>query len=414
MILRARTVLPMTRPAIADGAVLISGERIQQVGRWRDLSGETSNGSVDLGEVILMPGFVNAHCHLDYTHMAGQFPPPKDFIDWLKLITTTKAQWSAAEYRASWLSGAEMLVRTGTTSVGDIEAVPQLLPQVWDLTPLRIVSFLEMIGITGRRPPERVLQEALDKIQTLPHQRCVVGLSPHAPYSTVPALLDQAAEVARRQGWLLCTHVAESKPEFLMFTKARGDMFEWLQRSGREMSDCGLGSPVKHLERCGALRRNLLATHVNYLARGDAALLAQRKVSVVHCPRSHAYFGHEPFPLSRLFRAGVNVCLGTDSLASVIKIRRQDPELDMLAEMRVLADRQRWLSPKTILRMATVAGAQALARGDVLGQFSPGALADVIALPGPAKPMRAAEAVLEHRGRVAASMIGGAWVIPPA
>src|SRR5581483_1013753 len=300
------------------------------------------------------------------------------------------------------------------TTVADIEAVPQLLPQIWDSTPLRILSFLEMIGITSRRPPDRVLQEALDKIQTLPHQRCLGGLSPHAPYSTVPALLEQSAEVARRRGWLLCTHVAESKPEFLMFTKARGDMFEWLQRSGREMSDCGLGSPVKHLERCGVLRRNLLATHVNYLARGDAALLARRKVSVVHCPRSHAYFDHESFPLRRLYRAGVNVCLGTDSLASVIKTRRQDLELDMLAEMRVLADRQSWLSPKTILRMATVAGALALARGGVIGQLSPGALADIVALPGPDTPKQAAEAVLEHRGRVAATMIEGAWVIPRA
>ncbi|HZR16412.1 MAG TPA: amidohydrolase family protein [Verrucomicrobiae bacterium] len=414
MILRARIVLPLTQPPISDGAVFLSGERIQRVGRWRDLRAESSESSVDLGEVMLMPGLVNAHCHLDYTHMAGQFPPPRHFIDWLKLITTTKAQWTAAEYRASWLSGAEMLVRTGTTTVADIEAVPQLLPQIWDSTPLRILSFLEMIGITSRRPPDRVLQEALDKIQTLPHQRCLGGLSPHAPYSTVPALLEQSAEVARRRGWLLCTHVAESKPEFLMFTKARGDMFEWLQRSGREMSDCGLGSPVKHLERCGVLRRNLLATHVNYLARGDAALLARRKVSVVHCPRSHAYFDHESFPLRRLYRAGVNVCLGTDSLASVIKTRRQDLELDMLAEMRVLADRQSWLSPKTILRMATVAGALALARGGVIGQLSPGALADIVALPGPDTPKRAAEAVLEHRGRVAASMIEGAWVIPPA
>jgi cytosine/adenosine deaminase-related metal-dependent hydrolase len=301
----------MFRPPISDGAVWISGDRIRSVGTWRQLSGNGNEQVFDLGEVVLLPGLINAHCHLDYTHMAGQFPSPKLFIDWLKLITTTKSQWNTAEYVASWKNGAEMLLRTGTTTVADIEAVPELLPQVWDSTPLRVISFLELIGITSRRPPERVLQEVLDKIDHLPQKSCNVGLSPHAPYSTVPRLLRQTAEVARRKSWLLCTHVAESKSEFLMFAKGRGDMFDWLQRSGREMSDCGLGSPVRHLESCGALGQNLLATHVNYLARGDAALLASRKVNVVHCPRSHSYFGHESFPLRRLLRAGVNVCLGT-------------------------------------------------------------------------------------------------------
>jgi cytosine/adenosine deaminase-related metal-dependent hydrolase len=198
-----------------------------------------------------------------------------------------------------------------------------------------------------------------------------------------------------------------------MFTQAGGEMFDWLQRSGREMSDCGFGSPVKHLERCGVLRRNLLATHVNYLAHGDAALLAKRKVSVIHCPRSHEYFNHEAFPLGRLLRAGVNVCLGTDSLASVLQSRRQNIELDMLEEMRLLANRQRWLSPTAILRMATTGSARALSRAGTVGELAAGAFADLIVLRSPAKRTQAAEAVLEHRGPVAASMIGGAWVIPP-
>ena len=84
-----------------------------------------------------------------------------------------------------------------------------------------------------------------------------------------------------------------------MFMHGRGKMFDWLRRNGRDMSDCGLGSPVQHLERHGLLAKNLMAVHVNYLAPGDDTLLAKRKVSVVHCPRSHAYFKHQPFPLAR-------------------------------------------------------------------------------------------------------------------
>jgi aminodeoxyfutalosine deaminase len=414
MILRARVVVPMSRPPISDGAVLVSDDRIRSVGTWRQLSAHRNEPVFDLGEAALLPGLINAHCHLDYTHMAGQFTSPKLFIDWLKLITTTKSQWSMEEYTASWQSGAAMLLRTGTTTVADIEAVPELLPQVWDSTPLRVISFLELIGITARRPPERVLQEVLDKIQGLPRNRCQIGLSPHAPYSTVPRLLRQTAEIAKREGWLLCTHVAESKSEYLMFAKGRGDMFDWLQRSGREMSDCGLGSPVRHLDSCGALGENLLATHVNYLARGDAALLAGRKVSVIHCPRSHSYFGHETFPLRRLLRAGVNVCLGTDSLASVTKNRAQAVELDMLAEMRTLADRHRWLSSKAILRMGTLNSARALARPKAVGRLTPGALADLIAIPAIARPGKVYDRILEHKGAVSASMIGGVWAIPPS
>jgi cytosine/adenosine deaminase-related metal-dependent hydrolase len=391
---------------------VIAGNRIQAVGRWRELAPRKARQALDLGEVVLMPGLVNAHCHLDYTQMAGQFAAPKVFIDWLKLITTTKAQWTAPEYAASWLSGAQMLLGTGTTTVADIEAIPELLPEVWNSTPLRVVSFLEMIGITNRRPPETVLREALDKITALGHQRCSVGLSPHAPYSTVLKLLQLSAEVARQRDWLLCIHVAESRSEFSMFALGKGDMFDWLSRSGREMSDCGLGSPVQHLERCGLLGKNLLATHVNYLARGDAALLAKRGVSVVHCPRSHAFFRHDPFPLSRLTRAGVNVCLGTDSLASVIKPRRQSIELDMFAEMRALADWHPSLSSPAILRMATVNGARALARRGSIGELSPGALADLITVPFSGKTARVAERVVEHCGSVAGSMIDGRWVAP--
>ncbi|HWH72121.1 MAG TPA: hypothetical protein VNT26_22350, partial [Candidatus Sulfotelmatobacter sp.] len=113
MILRARVVLPVSHPAIRDGAVLVNKNRILAVGRWSELGHDASQKVVDLGEVILMPGLVNAHCHLDYTHMAGQLPPPKVFSDWLKLITATKASWNFSDYADSWLSGARMLLRTG-------------------------------------------------------------------------------------------------------------------------------------------------------------------------------------------------------------------------------------------------------------------------------------------------------------
>jgi aminodeoxyfutalosine deaminase len=415
LLLRARIVLPVSRPPIQDGAVLVSGQRITAVGRWRDLSSRNGKRqTLDLGDRVLMPGLVNAHCHLDYTDMAGQFLPPRVFSDWLKLITVAKAGWSYSDYAASWLQGARMLVRTGTTSVVDIEAVPELLPEVRRSTPLRVFSFLEMIGIRGDRRPHAIIQEAVARIEALEICRGGAGLSPHAPYSTLPELLRLSAEITRRRKWRLTTHVAESALEFEMFTHGRGQMFNWMQRSGRDMSDCGLGSPVRHLERCGALSERLLAAHVNYLAKGDAALLGKRKVSVVHCPRGHRYFSHDPFPLHPLARAGVNLCLGTDSLASIHKPRRQSVELNLFEEMQALAKTEPSLAPRKIVRMATLNGARALGLGGQLGEVAEGCFADLVALPFAGKVADTHDGVLHHTGEVAASMIDGQWVIEPA
>jgi aminodeoxyfutalosine deaminase len=171
MILRARTVLPVSAPPVKNGAALVAGNRIRAVGSWADLKSEAGEEIYDLGEVVLLPGLVNAHCHLDYTGMAGELPPPKTFIDWIPLITAAKTAWSYSDYAHSWLRGAHQLARNGTTTVADIEAMPDLLPEVWDATPLRVISFLEMTGIRARRQPKEILREALEKIDSLSHAR---------------------------------------------------------------------------------------------------------------------------------------------------------------------------------------------------------------------------------------------------
>jgi cytosine/adenosine deaminase-related metal-dependent hydrolase len=413
MILRARVVVPVLQPPIENGAVVISHDRIRAVGLWPDLRPRQTGEMVDFGEVMLVPGLVNAHCHLDYTDMAGLLPPPKTFTDWIHLMIAAKAQWEYPDYARSWLNGARMLVQTGTTTVADIEAVPDLLPEVWNATPLRVFSFLEMTGIRARREPRAVLREAVERIESLAHPRCRASLSPHAPYSTLPELLRLSAREARKNRWRITTHVAESAQEYEMFVHKRGAMYDWLKRNERDMSDCGLGSPVEHLARNRMLGANLLAVHANYLGRRDAVLLAERKVSVVHCPRSHFYFKHRPFPLGKLLKAGVNVCLGTDSLATVYKTPREKPELNLFGEMRALARAHPKLQPKKILQMATVNGAKALGLTGRIGELSKNAFADLIAIPFAGKRAEAFEAAVNFTGHVRASMIGGQWAIMP-
>src|SRR5437773_7311161 len=199
MFLRARVVLPVAQPPIDDGAVLVSGQRIEAVGRWKDLRSRGVGPVVHLDGTILMPGLVNAHCHLDYTDMAGEIAPTKRFTDWIKTITTAKAGRTYADFAQSWVRGAQMLLRTGTTTVADIEAVPELLPEVWQATPLRVFSFLELTGITSRRRPAEILQQTMSVIKRLRSSRCRVGLSPHAPYSTLPELLHLSSNAAQQR-----------------------------------------------------------------------------------------------------------------------------------------------------------------------------------------------------------------------
>ncbi len=413
MILRARTILPVSQPPIENGAIVISGNKIRAVGSWEDLKSESDEKILDLGEVILLPGLINAHCHLDYTDMAGELPPPKTFTEWIPLITAAKTAWSYSEYAHSWLHGAHMLLRTGTTTVADIEAMPDLLPDAWDATPLRVFSFLEMTGIRAKRDPKEILREAVAKIDSLSHARCSASISPHAPYSTLPELLRLSAGLARKKKWRITTHIAESEEEFEMFMRASGKMFDWLKRNERDNSDCGLGSPVKHFARHKMLGENLIAAHVNLLAHGDARLLGKHRVHVVHCPRSHAYFRHPPFLLERLANAGVNLCLGTDSLATTRKIGKQKPELNMFEEMRLLAASDKKISAEEILRMATINGARALGLAGQAGELSENFSADLIAIPDDKKNDDAYETVLAHAGNVSASMIDGRWAIPP-
>jgi cytosine/adenosine deaminase-related metal-dependent hydrolase len=413
MILRAKTILPVTAPPVEDGAVLIVGNKIRSVAPWKDLRPHQREKAVDLGEVILLPGLVNAHCHLDYTDMAGELPPPKNFTDWIGSITAHKTGWSYSDYARSWLRGAHQLLKTGTTTVADIECLPDLLPEVWDATPLRIFSFLEMTGIKSRRAPKEVLREAVEMIASLRHSRHRAALSPHAPYSTLPELLRLTTRAAQKRKWRVSIHVGESAQEFEMFQNARGEMHDWLKRNGRDNSDCGLGSPVAHLARHRLLGENVLAIHVNCLARGDATLLAKNQTHVVHCPRSHDYFKHPKFERERLANAGVNICLGTDSLATTRQTGKQKPELDMFAEMQALADHDKAVSPEEILRMATVNGARALGLAGKIGGLSAGAFADVIAISFAGKISRVHEAVLEHSGNVVASLIEGRWAVPP-
>ena len=404
-------MVPIAAPPIHDGAVWISGHQIRAVGSWseiREIPKAAQGPVTDLGEAAVFPGLVNAHCHLDYTAMTGLLMPPREFPDWIKGILTLKSQWTDSEFADSWLLGARQQLETGTTTVANIETRAHQLAGLRAATPLRIFSFLEMTGIRSGREPERILAEAMEVLKSLPPNRGGVGLSPHAPYSTSPELLRVVADAARRDGWRITCHVAESEPEFDMFMYRRGSLFSWLENQ-RTNADCGLGSPVQHVHRHGLLDAPLLAVHVNCLWGDDARRLAARGASVVHCPRSHAYFSHPRFQREALTEAGVPICIGTDSLASTRASRDGAPVLSLIDELRTLASDDPGLSPRRMLAEVTVNPARALGLKSVLGELSTGALADLLVIPHGGSVSTVEEALIHHRGSVGATMIGGRW-----
>lgn len=431
MILRARIVLPVARPPIENGAVVIDSGKICRVGKWEELG--SHEDAIDLGEVILLPGLVNAHCHLDYSGMGGKILSPSSFTDWIKLLIGLKNATSTQEFQHAWLEGAHMLAQTGTTTVADVEAFPEILKDVLPSMPLRVFSFLEVLNPRlSQLSPEEILQNALKQVPfpggstareqdaswPKPFQAGGVnpgwwfGLSPHAPYSTTPELLQTCQKMAAANGWRVTAHISESEPEFEMYMYARGLMYDWLKNQ-RSMEDCGHGSPLGGFTRAGLINQAMLAVHMNYLWHDDAAVLGRQDASVVHCPRSHRYFRHGCFPRRTLETAGVNVCLGTDSMASMEAIKGV-LELNMFSEMQMLASWDNTISPANILRMSTLHGATALGLKGLIGEISPQAYADLIVIPYKGKVDSVYEAIIHHQGPVAASMVGGRWVVPPA
>ncbi|MFT5028935.1 MAG: cytosine/adenosine deaminase-related metal-dependent hydrolase [Candidatus Binatia bacterium] len=414
LILRARVVLPVSRQPIDNGAVFVVGDRIVSVGAFPDLRRNVSAAVADLGNAILLPGLINSHCHLDYTGFAGQVPAGDSFVDWLKRIIHIKRTWTEDDYRESWVKGAGMLLRGGVTTVADTEAVPSLIPSVWDETPLRVLSLLEMTGVLLDGKPESVLSEFWKARQRTEGRRGRTGLSPHSLYSTVPGLVLRAAAAVEEWRLPLSIHLAESDVEMDMFQHAKGEMFDWVKDIGREMSDCGGGSPVALAGKLRALSKRTIAVHVNHLGQGDAETLARNGASVAHCPGSHKFFDHARFPHDELRNAGVNICLGTDSLASMPANGGDAPVLSMFDEMRRFASVYPDVESETVLRMATINGADALGEGGERGELSEDAKADIIAIPFAGKTGNAAEAAVAHRGDVSCSMVGGAWVIKQA
>jgi cytosine/adenosine deaminase-related metal-dependent hydrolase len=373
MILRARTLVTMDAAPIDNGAVVIEGERIVDAGRFDEVTSRHSGEIVDLGEQALLPGLINAHCHLDYTSLRGKIVPQKTFTDWIRAIVLQKEKLSPQDYVASIDEGFAEATTFGTTSIANLTAFPELIPNF--APPTRTWWFPELIDI---RDPSDLPSNVTDLFAHVSHSLSLrnFGLAPHAPFTASAKLYRQCEQMARRENVLLTTHLAESRDEMEMFSESSGPLFDFLAELSRDSSDLHGVTSVQQVAGFCELDDRWLLVHMNELADGDINRLRQANSlpHVVHCPRSHAYFGHSPFQFQKLREAGFNTCLGTDSLAS-------NDDLNLFAEMRAFQHNEPSISPREILEMATVNAASALSQGHQLGRVVTGFMADLIAVP---------------------------------
>ena len=400
MIIRARVVAPMAGEPIEDGAVVVEGSKIAGVGRFADVKRDGSGEFLDLGEQILLPGLINAHCHLDYTALRGKIAPQQSFANWIVAINVAKAALSETDYLDSISAGLAEARQFGTTSLMNLEAFPELLPRLLR-PPVRVWWCAEMIDIREPVNAQKVFERLCELFRSRRDWLGGVGLAPHAPYTASRQLYSNAAEIAREEGIPFTTHLAESSEEMQMFRDASGPAYDFLESIGRPMEDCGHKTPLSFLMRNQRISEHWLIAHLNELEEGDFELLARApRFHLVHCPRSHSYFGHAPFAFERLRALGFNICLGTDSLAS-------NSSLSMFAEMREVLRNEAWLSPREALEMATVNAAAAVGQRNVLGQIRPGFYADLIALPNIQSDGNVFESIVSFQGAVPWMMVNG-------
>ena len=389
MIIRARTVVTMDGVPIENGAVAVSKNQIADVGKFDEIRARNAGEIVDLGEQALLPGLINAHCHLDYTCLRGKIPPQKSFADWIHAINAEKAKLLPKDYLISINEGFAEAKRFGTTTIANLTAFPDLIPEIGP--PIRTWWFAELIDVrapacaeaTAGRPDRtnEIIDRAVELLRSAPNW----GLAPHALFTASKNLYRRCEQIARRENILLTTHLAESLEEMEMFHHASGPLYEFLKSIGRPMTDCGKSTPLELF--LGALPSTSLRTgsgralsqcivaHLNEVTESDFNLLerSERRFHVVHSPRSHDYFKHRRFPFEKLHTLGFNICLGTDSLAS-------NDSLSLFDEMRAFRRSEPGISPDKILKMVTVNPARALRQENTLGRIRRGFRADLLAV----------------------------------
>ena len=390
-------VVPVDAPPLEGGAVAFEDGRIVAVGAEREL------GAADrrFDGAVIVPGFVNAHSHLEYAVYAG-FGDGLDFGPWLMTHIARKRAVDWEGHVAIARAGAAQSLASGITTTADASFSGAAAIACAELG-LRAVVYIEVFG----QDPERVagFEEKRARVAGSTGDLVTVGVSPHAPYSVSEELYAACDAL----GLPVATHLAESDAEQQWVAGGAGP---WEQYADVLVAPYGT-TAIRRLAERGLLNERVVAAHCVRADAEEVELLARHGVAVAHCPRSNALLGCGLAPLRELLDAGVRVGLGTDSPASTPRIDMFDELRAAVYAARVRAHRADALLAPEALELATLGSARALGLDGEIGSLTPGKSADlaVISLAGsPFLPVEDAAAAVVFGGapeRVLCSLVRG-------
>lgn len=375
---RARYVLPVSAPPIIDGIVAVEGDRISWVG---SASHAPAGEERDLGNAILLPGLVNAHCHLELTAMRG-FLEDLDFRSWILRLTTAKRSVLSRDMLldSARLGIVEGLAR-GITTYADTCDSGVAFDAMCEVG-VRGIMYQEVFGPDPAQCAASLaeLQSKIQRLRPLETALVRVGVSPHAAYTVSDALFSAVGDYALAAELPIAVHIAESSVEQALIVDGGGAFAEGLRARGIPTAPRAR-SPIALLSSLGVLRARPLLIHCVRVDDSDIAAIAESRCAVAHCPTSNAKLGHGIAPLTSLLASRVRVGLGSDSVAS-------NNRMDILEEARLalLFQRARTgahavIPPAVALSLATIDGARALGLDREIGSLEVGKSADLAAFP---------------------------------
>lgn len=373
----ANWVLPVDKPPIPNGEVVVEDGIIQEVRPQKSPESDRE----ELGDAILMPGLINAHSHIEYTALRGQIEDIP-FFPWIRALMASKTRLDRLDWLWSGRLAALELIAGGITTIGD-NADAGISAQVAQECGLRATVYQELFGIDNSETVYEIITRLDDKLLTnsrFESDRVRLGISPHAPYTIRPELFKVIAEYLSDTNLGTSIHVAETDAETDLIQSGSGPFAEMFQKRGIEWSIPGV-SPTRYIYDMQALTTSTLAVHCVHQSREDIELIASTGASIVHCPKSNGKLGAGIAPLAEWLKTdGLCVALGTDSAVS-------NNGLDLFEEMRFALLSQRaatrsveCVTAKQIVHMATLGGAQAMGISDHTGSLTPGKKADLIAV----------------------------------
>ncbi len=390
-------MLPVEGAPIRDGAVAIREGRIEAVGTSEELGrGEHFPGAA------IVPGFVNAHTHLEYAVYAA-FGDGQSFAPWLAIHIERKARIGPAEMEAIARLGAAECLASGVTTVGDASFSGAAALACAELG-LRAIVYLEVFGTSGEDALARY-RRLLEYVEPALSERVQIGVSPHTPYTCSTEVYAACLDL----GVPVMTHFNESQDELDWLLAGEGPM----RAAGELLIDPDGQSGIRRLAAAGLLGPSVVAAHCVKVDAEEIELLAAHDVAVVHCPRSNALLGCGIAPLTELRAAGLRIGVGTDGISSVPSHDYFEELRAVVAAARARTEQASALLPAEALELGTLGGARALGLEHEVGSLVPGKRGDVtvVGLAGSAYlPWEDPAAAVVYGGgsrRVEATLVSG-------